>query len=150
MKSKKNKNLQKNLRKTKKGGFFFNRNKTIIPAETCNQNVINNIMNQKFDEEGKKIDRMDLLHKNYQTCCPKGWFGRKNSSDYCKNVDSTFQNLWNEENNANEYIGYTKEEEEQMRLNDPFAPSPPKKPFWKFWGGKTRKNKKCKYRRQKN
>ena len=42
------------------------------------------------------------MYSNYQTCCPKSWYGRKNNSPYCKQLDlnykAAFQSRRNEAN----------------------------------------------------
>ena len=86
------------------------------------------------------INGSDALHANYQKCCPKGTFGTKNSSPYCKQVDLNFQAALKSENDANEYHGFEPEEVNQMKQEDA-AMAPPKKPWYKFWGGKTNKRK---------
>lgn len=148
MKSKKNKKGVKNL----KGGFFFSRS---APKPYPGECDINQISLSKTPED---------IHKKYQTCCPKGSFGTKNSSPFCKQLDLNFQSSLSGENNANEYHGYEPEEVYNMRQNNsqpvPAAQLTPlqndvaaaKKPWYKFWGGKKskrmRSHKKRKYSRK--
>ena len=134
MKSRKNRNLRKKMRKTLKGGFFSNKNKYVVPLDECNPN---NLTSLQTPED---------LHANYQKCCPKGMFGRKNSSPYCKQVDLNFQQALKGENEANEYHGFQPDEVYQMKQQE--LESAPKKPWYKFWkGGKTKKHRK--YRNKK-
>ena len=132
-------------RKTKKGGFlnFFSNKPTVLPDE-CNPNNLSTIQGSV------------ALHDNYQKCCPKSYFGTKNSSPYCKQLDLNFQSALKGENEANEYPGYDSVEQYNMRQNSENVNAQlPKtemdravaesKPWYKFWGGKkTRKNRKHK------
>jgi hypothetical protein len=145
--SRKNK---KYSRKNKKGGAFFFGNKSVVPSLECDPNNLTSIHGSQ------------ALHANYQKCCPKGTFGTKNSSPYCKQVDLNFQAALKGENYANEYHGYEPDEVYQMKQtqsqNEPYVKlsnqqydvaSAQKKPWYKFWGGKTRKNKKHSRRHRK-
>jgi hypothetical protein len=133
-------------RRTKRGGFlnFFSSKPTVLPSE-CDPNQLS------------LIKGSDALHANYQKCCPKTYFGSKNSSPYCKQLDLNFQSSLKGENNAKEYPDAEPMEQYQMNQNPPSYPSPqlPKpemdravaetKAWYKFWGGKkTRKNRKHK------
>lgn len=69
----------KHTRKNKKGGFFFSKNDYVAPSTECDPNNL------------ASISGSNALHENYQKCCPKGIFGTKNSSPYCKQVDLNFQ-----------------------------------------------------------
>ncbi len=83
------KSMKKN--KTKKGGFFnlFGKKK-VVPAE-CDPNNLSMIKDAKS------------MHANYQTCCPKNWFGRKNSSSYCKQLDLNFKAAQKGSNDTGNY-----------------------------------------------
>ena len=35
------------------------------------------------------------LHSEYQKCCPKNWYGRKNNSQYCKDIDLKYKDTFN-------------------------------------------------------
>lgn len=101
--------LRKNGR-SKRGGFLwlFNKNKQqdynkVMPADECNPN---NLTQLRSTQE---------LHAQYQKCCPKTWYGTKNSSPYCKQIDLNFQGLQTGRNNMNEYHGYSPEEVYNMR-----------------------------------
>jgi len=138
-KSHKNRRYRKNKsRKNKKGGLFnfFSSSKT-VPSE-CDPNNLSMIKDPKS------------MHANYQTCCPKTFFGSKNSSPYCKQLDLNYQSALKYQNDANEYTGFDPEEINQMKQNPNFDnPNPlqSKKSWYKFWGGKkkvprkTRRNK---------
>jgi hypothetical protein len=135
---------KKGCRKTKKGGFFnlFKSNSTVMPDE-CNPNQLS------------MIKGSDALHQKYQTCCPKTYFGSKNSSPYCTQLDLNFQASLKGENDSNEYQGFSPEETYNMKndtTNNQVYPQLPKremdvqiaatKPWYKFWGGKkTRKRR---------
>ena len=121
-------------RKNKKGGFFFGSNKaTVAPSAECDPN---NLVN---------IQGTDALHANYQKCCPKGFMGTKNSSPYCKQLDLNFQAALKSENDAKGYAGMSLDEAQQFEMNTrnnpAFNPPTPTKPWWKFWGGKTRRRR---------
>jgi hypothetical protein len=47
-----------------------------------------------------------ILHNQYQQECPKSWFGYKNSSTHCKNLETAFQSEIKSKNDNNEYHGY--------------------------------------------
>ena len=133
MKSKKNRSFSK---KGKKGGYFFsNKNKNVAPLSECDPNNLSSIKGSTD------------LHENYQKCCPKKMFGRKNSSPYCKQVDLNFKAALKEENDAKEYHGYEPDEiNDDVKMPD----LPPKKPWYKFRGGKTKKNRKYSKRNHNN
>jgi hypothetical protein len=135
MRSRKHRNIRKKMRKTRKGGFFLNsRNKSVVPLAECDPNNLSSIKGSND------------LHANYQKCCPKGMFGRKNSSPYCKQLDLNFQSALKEENDANEYQGYEPDEVYKMKQDELAAV--PKKPWYKLRGGKTKRNKKHSHRKK--
>jgi len=146
MKSKKHyrKINKRKSKKSKKGGFFnfFSKNSNVLPNE-CNPNNLS------------MIKGSTALHANYQKCCPKSFWGTKNSSPYCKQLDLNFQSSLSGENDAKEYDGYDDPNEVyQMKQNNyELNEKLPKSEFdvnaaqtkhwYKFWGGKkTRKNRK--------
>ena len=131
MKSRRNRNSGK----TKKGGFFSS-NKYVAPSGECDPNNLTSIQGSK------------ALHENYQKCCPKGFMGTKNRSPYCKQLDLNFQAARKAENDANEYHGFEPTEVYQMKQQEAVTNPPAKKPWYKFWGGKTRRHRKCSYRRK--
>jgi hypothetical protein len=153
MKSKKSQKRNK----TKKGGFtnFFNSNKPSVVPSYCDPNQLS------------LIKGSNALHNNYQKCCPKTYLGSKNSSPYCKQVDLNFQAALKNENNANDYQEVNQDFSQDNGYNGynngsngynnisqnnsaPIPYLPPnminaqKKPWYKFWGGKTKKNRKNK------
>ena len=101
------------------------------------------------------------MHKKYQTCCPKGSFGTKNSSPFCKQLDLNFQAALTGSNNANEYHGYEPDEVYNMQQTQgQNVPAPQlsqsqydvaaaqKKPWYKFWGGKKSKRRRSHRKRK--
>lgn len=121
-------------RKQKRGGFFFSK-PAVAPSAECDPNNLVNIQGS------------EALHENYQKCCPKGFFGTKNSSPYCKQLDLNFQAASKNENNALGYAGMSLDEAQDVEMqtrNDPAFNYTPSKPWWKFWGGRSRKGKKGK------
>jgi len=129
-------------RKQKKGGFFFSSKPAVAPSAECDPNNLVNIQGS------------DALHANYQKCCPKGFMGTKNSSPYCKQIDLNFQAALKSENDAKGYAGMSLDEaqdfEMKTRDNPAFNPPAPAKPWWKFWGGKSRKSKGSRRRKSKS
>jgi hypothetical protein len=142
MKSKRYNKMRKNKsRKNKKGGFFnfFSSNSTVVPSE-CDPNNLSMIKDTKS------------MKDNYQKCCPKGMFGSKNSSPYCKQLDLNFTAGIKGENDAREYTGFSPEEVYQMKnAEHTFTPdinTPKQKSWYQFWGGKKSRrtrNKRNKY-----
>ena len=96
MKSKRNLKKHKKGGKSLKGGFSFFSNNS-APKPYPGECDINQLSLSKTPED---------LHKKYQTCCPKGSFGTKNSSPFCKQLDLNFQSALTGENNANEYNSF--------------------------------------------
>ena len=139
MKSKRHKNIRKNISHiNKKGGFFFSK-PSIVPAE-CDPNQLSMI--KDYTE----------MHSKYQTCCPKGMFG-KNSSPYCKQLDLNFQaaiKIKNMNEDAQEYEGLEPEDAEEIKQNyKSFNNLNKPKKWYKFWGGKkTKKRNNKKYSRR--
>jgi hypothetical protein len=149
MKSKRNFKKNKKGGKSLKGGFFSNNSSTVSYPGECD---VNQLSLSKTPEE---------LHKKYQACCPKGSFGTKNTSPYCKQLDLKFQESLTNENNANEYHGYQPDEVYNMQQNAsqtvPAAQITPlqndvaaaqKKPWYKFWGGKKSKRRRSHRKRK--
>lgn len=65
--------------KSRKGGFLNNFFKTEEPKNPdCNPNNLVNLTST-FDIKNK-----------IKTCCPKSWYGRKNNSPYCKELDQKY------------------------------------------------------------
>jgi len=94
MKSKRNLNKRRHIRssKNKKGGLFGLFESKPFANPSCD---VNNLANLRTSEQ---------LHENYQTCCPKGTFGTKNSSPYCRQLDLNFRSaIQNETGNQYSY-----------------------------------------------
>ena len=76
---KRNKRNSKRSR-SRKGGFFgFFDDKHNEADAACNPNDLANLKDS------------NSIHANYQTCCPKTWYGRKNNSPYCKQLDLNYK-----------------------------------------------------------
>lgn len=120
-------NRNRKLRKTKKGGFSLFRTKPapFITSEKCNPNKISSMQSSQE------------LKANYLTCCPKDKFGLKNSASYCKQLDINYQTAIQRENDENEYHEVSPEDmyAHQQTLNEP------KKAWYKFWGGRHKREK---------
>lgn len=138
MKSKRYNKMRKNKsRKNKKGGFlnFFSSNKSVVPSE-CDPNQLS-MIKDKYE-----------MQTQYQKCCPKGTFGSKNSSPYCKQLDLNMSAQTQLHRDTAGYYGDESEiniDEIKSMSNAPLLGDMPKKPWYKFWGGKksrrTRNNK---------
>ena len=94
------KTVKRSRGRSRKGGFFglFD-DKHNTGNAACDPN---NLVNLKDSNS---------MHANYQTCCPKTWYGRKNNSPYCKQLDlnykSAFQGRQNEANFNKQAINST-------------------------------------------
>ena len=108
----KNKSRKNRSTKNKRGGFFGFFKSTPANLPECNAN---NLVNLKT---------METMHANYQKCCPKGFFGRKNSSPYCKQLDMNFQASFNGQNDSNEYYGTPDEINQMKQNNQPMSQAP--------------------------
>lgn len=157
MKSRKN---RKYSRKNRKGGFFFSKPKVVSSVE-CDVNTlptltkmpdVNDTSGQlkPLDERISDLDNMTYnLRENYNKCCPKGFMGSKNTSPYCKQLDTTFKSIQQHKHDISGYYGdETDVAKIKQVMNAPMvAPGgqyeEPKKAWYKFWGGKkTRKHRK--------
>ena len=119
-KSRKSRKIRKG-RKTRKGGA--------LPYE-CNPSNLS------------MITGPDALHANYQKCCPKDYLGNKNSSSYCRELETKFKSALVEENKS-----YGDEDNEvpvaQLPQREFETNVAQTKPWYKFWGGKkTKKHRK--------
>jgi len=131
----------KKIHKNKKGGFLF-KNSKVSNLSDCDPLKLTNIKGSKE------------LHEKYHKCCPKGFFGSKNTSPYCKQIDLNFQAAREMENLSNEFHGYNYHEIDKLNEIDNKLQTTKKK-YWYFFGGKTKykKNtntKKCKTKHCKN
>ena len=131
---KRNKITKNNRNKTIGGGFFSSSNQ-VYPSVQCDMNQLTQLTNTTD------------MHSKYQMCCPKGMFGTKNSSPYCKQLDLNFQAALKRENNLYQSNMYSNVPIAQLSQTEYNVASAQKKPWYQFWGGKKsrRKNSK-KYR----
>jgi hypothetical protein len=84
-------NSKRSRGRNRKGGFFgLFEDKHNTGNAACDPNNLANLKDS------------NSMHSNYQTCCPKSWYGRKNNSPYCKKLDlnykAAFQSRQNEAN----------------------------------------------------
>ncbi len=147
MESKSNRKNKK-TRKNHKGGFinFFSKN-TVAPLGECD---INNLSTLSKDT-GDGQDVLEKMHANYQKCCPKNYLGQLNSSPYCKQLKMNFDS---QSQYKSDIAGYYGEETDvnkiKQEMNAPIPIETQPKPWYKFWGGKSRrKNRKHKKRSRK-
>jgi hypothetical protein len=85
------------MRRSRKGGFFF-KSKT-VDSEECN---VNNLADLERDDG---TDTATKMRQNYQKCCPKGMFGRKNRSPYCKQLEKNFNAVSTYNRDVSGYYG---------------------------------------------
>lgn len=161
-KMRKNKNRSK---RNKKGGFFFTK-PTVAPSSECDVNNLPNLtkMPEVNNENGELkplddrlndlTDMTNRLRVNYNNCCPKGFMGKKNSSPYCNQLDTTFKSIEQHKQDISGYYGDETNVEKIKEVMDApmVSPNPvPKKPWYQIWGGKkSRRNKKHNKRRKSN
>jgi hypothetical protein len=131
---------KRTITRKKRGGFFFSNKNNVVPLEGCDPN---NIVN---------LHTTDEIHNNYLKCCPKGFFGSKNSTPYCRQLESNYNAAYNNENNAKEYAGMDLEEAQELDMT--FKQNPvttvEKKSWWKWWGGSRKSKKRYKKRSRKS
>ena len=142
MKSKRNlhKKKRSHSRRYKKGGFFFNK-PNVLPSD-CDPNQLSMIKDS------------NEMHAQYQKCCPKTFFGSKNSSPYCKQLELNFNA---EEGLRRDVEGYYGEETDVGKIKETMASPMPapnvnfpvSKPWWKFWGGKKTRHYKSRTKKNK-
>ena len=129
MKSVRHRNIRrKNSRRNKKGGEFNSYSPT-VQTNTCD---INNL---------SAVQGSQALHAKYQECCPKGTFGQKNSSPYCKQLDLNFQAALKNENGMDEYTRESEVPQPQLTNLQNDVASGQSKSWYKFWGGKKSKRR---------
>jgi len=130
---------RKKISNKQKGGFinfFSNKNKNV--SSECDPNNLSMVKGSQS------------LQEKYQQCCPKSFWGSKNSSAYCKQLDLNYQSATKEENDRNAFVDVEPEDEYQMRQTNitPYAELPTReynvnklqtKPWYKLWGGKKTK-----------
>jgi hypothetical protein len=140
MKSRRYNQLRKNRsRKNKKGGFFnfFSSKPKVVPTE-CDPNNLS------------MIKDANSMQENYKKCCPKGMFGTKNSSPYCKQLNLNYTAALKGENEAKEYVGFTPEEVYQMKQAENIYSPEVTMPKKSWWGGKKTRRKHSKKHSRKN
>ena len=73
-------NSKRSRSRSRKGGFFglFD-DKHNTGNTACDPNNLANLKDS------------NSMHANYQTCCPKNWYGSKNNSPYCKQLDLNYK-----------------------------------------------------------
>ena len=76
---------KRNSKRSRKGGFFglfedkHNEDKDQNGLAVCDSNNLVNL-----------TDSNDM-RVSYQKCCPKSWYGRKNNSPYCRQLDLNYK-----------------------------------------------------------
>ncbi len=137
----------KKSRRYLKGGFinFFSKKPNVSSSE-CDINNLSTISKDMGDGE----DPVKKMHANYQKCCPKDSFGRYNTSPYCKQLKMNFDTQVQYQRDISGYYG---DETDIATIKQTMNESPlpqsqtASKPWYKFWGGKSRKHKKRSYRK---
>jgi hypothetical protein len=76
---KRNKRNSKRSRNIKGGFFGLFKDKHNTGNTACNPNNLANLTDS------------NSMRTNYQTCCPKNWYGSKNNSPYCKQLDLNYK-----------------------------------------------------------
>jgi hypothetical protein len=140
MKTRRNKKSRTSTRKSRrhlKGGFlnFFSK-KPVASSAECDVNNLSTISKDMGDGQ----DPIQKMHANYQKCCPKDTFGRYNSSPYCRQLKSNFDT---QVQYKRDIAGYYGDETDVAKIKQTMAqePVPKSKPWYKFWGGKSRTHK---------
>jgi hypothetical protein len=133
MKSRRYKTRKNKSHKNKKGGFlnFLSSNQSVLPSQ-CDPNQLS-MIKDKY-----------AMANQYQKCCPKGMFGSKNSSPYCKQLDLNMSAQTQLHRDTAGYYGDESEiniDEIKSMSNAPLLGDIPKKPWYKFWGGKKSRRK---------
>jgi hypothetical protein len=101
------KTLKRNKRSKNKTGSGFSdwfTSKKNSPETVCNQNELVNLRTS------------GEMHTKYLNCCKKSFFGSKNNSPYCKQLDLNFQAKLKQENNSNGYYGSENESRQSVDL----------------------------------
>jgi hypothetical protein len=147
MKTRRNRKTSRKSRRHLKGGFtnFLSRRPIASTAE-CD---INNMSNLSKDM-GDGRNPVQKMHANYQKCCPKDSFGRYNSSPYCKQLKMNFDTQVQYQRDISGYYGdETDVNKIKQTMNENYSPQPvtTSKPWYKFWGGKSRRRKRRSYRK---
>jgi len=97
---------------------------------------------------GDGQDPVLKMHANYQKCCPKDSFGRYNSSPYCKQLKMNFDA---QVQHKRDIAGYYGDETDVAKIKQIMAEEhvPQSKPWYKFWEGKSKRNKRHSRRHRK-
>ena len=110
--------------KIKKGGWG---NNVVAPLGECDPNDLPNITDK------------NKLQEKYVKCCPKNIFGQKNKSPYCKQIDLNWRA---KEQFTRDVAGYYGDETDVNKIKQSMNElEVAKKPWYKFWGGKTKKRR---------
>lgn len=140
MKTRRHTKSRKSSRKSRrhlKGGFlnFFSK-KPVASSTECDVNNLSTISKDMGDGQ----DPVQKMHANYQKCCPKDSFGRYNSSPYCKQLKMNFDT---QVQYKRDITGYYGDETDVAKIKQTMTqePIPQNKPWYKFWGGKSRRHK---------
>lgn len=144
----KTKNNKSRSRHNKRGGGLFDFLKgtsSVVVPENCDPMKLT------------QLNSSAEMRNNYQTCCPKKYFGLvKNSSPYCKQLDLNFKSAVEREGMDKQYLGMEPQEVAGMQNAPmlPAAPTPAPEPISGQqenvnFGGKTRRKKRrlSKYRK---
>jgi hypothetical protein len=136
MKTRRYKRVNKRSRRNLKGGFlnFFSK-KPIASSSDCDVNNLSTISKDMGDGQ----DPVNKMHTNYQKCCPKDSFGKYNSSPYCKQLKMNFDT---QVQYKRDITGYYGDETDVSKIKETMqSPVAPSKPWYKIWGGKTKRHK---------
>jgi hypothetical protein len=145
MKTRRHRKSSRKSRRNFKGGFmnFFSK-KPVASSYECDINNLSTISKDMGDGQ----DPVKKMHANYQKCCPKDSFGRYNSSPYCKQLKSNFDTQVQYQRDISGYYGdETNVSKIKQTMNQ--EPVSASKPWYKFWGGKSRRHKKRSRRHRK-
>ncbi len=115
-KSKTKTRYNKLTRHNKRGGGFFDffKGTSSVVSENCDPMKLTQL---KSSTE---------MRNNYQTCCPKKYFGLvKDSSPYCKQLDLNFKSAVESEGMEKQYLGMEPQEVAGMQNAPMIAPAAP-------------------------
>ena len=146
-KRRRDRKINKKSRRHLKGGFLkmFSKNSVASSGE-CDISNLSSLSKDMSDGQ----DPVKKMHANYQKCCPKDSFGRYNASPYCKQLKMNFDN---EVQYQRDITGYYGDETDvatiKQTMSQPTNNVEPKKSWYKFWGGKTKRHTKYSKRHRK-
>jgi hypothetical protein len=146
MKTRRNRRTIRKSRKHLKGGFlnFFSNKPAVLSSAECDINNLSTISKDMGDGQ----DPVRKMHANYQKCCPKDSFGRYNSSPYCKQLKMNFDTQVQYQRDISGYYG-NETNVSKIKQNMNQESFPQSKPWYKFWGGKSRRHNKRSRRHRK-